>query len=428
MTSRRSGICLRSLVPVSVEAAVDQTPLRWGSYGSRSVRPMTDYSDPVASLAELREMILGSREETELGRRVPHAVGEELAVRGFGRLVLPRSAPGHELDPATYMTVLEELATAEASVALVVWNNCLPALVSRHLDDAVRAEIFADPKGMYANSTRPVGRALETSTGLTVSGRWSLVTGCQLAGWFALMCVAWDPAADRPVKIEGRPRMIMAMIPVEKVDIVDTWRAAGVRGSGSHDVVVNQVEVPAERVVDFAAPNQLADLPIGRVPWMSLLAAGHGAISLGIARSASEAFVELIAGKVAVDTAASVADHPALQVEFLDANERVEAARSRLRQSVDRIWSHVLDHSTPPLEAIADIYGGARHAAAATKALTEVTLRWGGTSALYTDCPIERAWRDVHAIDQHVIVSPLTAEQAGRVRLGLAPSLPTFAW
>jgi len=373
-------------------------------------------------------MILDSREETELGRRVPRALGEELAVRGFGRLMVPRSAPGHELDPATYMTVLEELAAAEASVALVVWNNCLPALVSRHLDDAVRADMFADPKGMYANSTRPVGRALKTSSGFSVSGRWSLVTGCQLAGWFALMCMVWDPVADGAVKIDGRPKMIMAMIPDAQVDIVDTWRAVGVRGSGSHDIVVNRVEVPAARVVDFATPNQLADLPIGRVPWMSLLAAGHGAISLGIARSASEAFVELIAGKVTVDTGASAADHPALQVEFLDANERVEAARCRLRESVDRVWNHVLDHRMPPLEAIADVYGGARHAAAATKALTEVTLRWGGTSALYTDCAIERAWRDVHAIDQHVIVSPLTAEQAGRVRLGLAPNLPSFAW
>lgn len=390
---------------------------------------MTTYPDPVASVAELRTMIVDSRQETEQGRRVPATIAGELAARGFGRLVLPTAAPGHELDPATYMTVLEELASAEASVALVVWNNCLPALVSRHLDASVRAEIFADPVGMFANSTRPVGRAVENGNGtFTVSGRWTLVTGCQLAGWFALMGMVWDPATDGPVKIGGRPRMVMTMIPRHDVEIIDTWQAAGVRGSGSHDLVVDTVEVPTERVVDFSAPNQMRDAPIGRMPWMTLLAAGHGAISLGIARSASAAFVDLMSGKVSVDTAASAVDHPALQVEFLDADERVQAARSRLRETVERVWTEVLDDRAPAVEAIADVYSGARHASAATKALTEVTLRWGGTSALYTDRPIERAWRDIHAIDQHVIVSPLTAEQAGRVRLGLPPRLPSFSW
>ncbi|MDG2114692.1 MAG: hypothetical protein P8N02_19045 [Actinomycetota bacterium] len=389
---------------------------------------MTVYPDPIESVAELKPTILAARHETEELRETPPSIGAELAQRGFGRLCLPADAPGHELDAGTYMTVFESLAACEASVALVVFNNCLPALVSRHLDSAVRAEIFANPHGMYANSTRPSGRAVRSADGYTLTGRWSLVTGCRLAEWFAFMTMEWDPATDSPVKAGRSPRLLMAMVPAAEVEILDTWRAAGVRGSGSHDAVVADVDVPTERVVDFASPNQMADLAIGRVPWMSMLAAAHGSISLGIAAAATAEFVQLVAGKKALDTGATVAEHPALQVEFLDVDNGVQAARARLRSCMERVWGHAATGTEAPVEAIADVFGAARFAANTSKALTEVALRWGGTSALYTDRVIERAWRDVQAINQHVITGPVMAEQAGRVRLGLEPRIPAFTW
>lgn len=389
---------------------------------------MVAYPDPIQSVAEMRPAILSARHETEELRETPPSIGAELARRGFGRLCLPADSPGHELDVDDYMTVMESLAACEASVALVVFNNCLPALVARHLSDDVRAEIFANPHGMYANSTRPSGRAVRSGDGYTITGRWSLVTGCGLAEWFAIMAMEWDPVSDSPVKSGRSPRLLMSMVPAAEVEIVDTWRAAGVRGSGSHDVTIADVEVPAERVIDFGSPNQLADLPIGRVPWMSMLAAAHGSISLGIAASATAEFIELVAGKKALDTGATVADHPALQVDFLDVDDAVKAARARLRSSMGRVWSHAVAGTEAPVEEIADVFGAARFAANSSKALTEVALRWGGTSALYTDRVIERAWRDVHAINQHVITGPVMAEQAGRVRLGLEPRIPSFTW
>jgi len=116
--------------------------------------------------------VLSARREGEQLRQLPPTIATELGARGFGRLCLPRDTPGHELDPDSLMTVMEQLAQWDASVALVIFNNCLPALVSRHLDATVRAQIFADPHGLYANSTRPSGRAIPTASGYLVSGRW----------------------------------------------------------------------------------------------------------------------------------------------------------------------------------------------------------------------------------------------------------------
>ena len=49
--------------------------------------------------------------------------------------------------------------------------------------------IFGDRRRLFATSTRPSGRAVVTEDGFRVSGRWSLVSGCELADWIPVMCV-----------------------------------------------------------------------------------------------------------------------------------------------------------------------------------------------------------------------------------------------
>lgn len=381
---------------------------------------MSTFLDALTSLPELSAAIVDARTETEALRRVPHSIGTALAETGYGRLLLPTDLGGHELEPDSWLGVMEELGAADASVGLVVWNNCLPALVSRHLGNAARQEIFANPLGLYANSSRPSGRATPTDGGHTITGRWSLVTGCDLAEWFFLMCF------DEGKNHGGA--MIMAAVPAAAVEIIDTWHAVGVRGSGSHDVVVTGVEIPRAHMVDFMSPNLMTDRPIGRMPWTSLMAAGNAAISLGLAREASAAFVRIMSDKTAVDTGAAAIAHPGMQLEFIEADEAVHAARVRLLQCIDAVWQRARDAQPIELSLIADVYASARYAGTVSKRLTEVVYERGGTSSVYTGSIIEAAWRDVHAVNQHVIVSPMMAEQAARVRLGLEPTVPLFSW
>lgn len=385
-----------------------------------------NHPDVLRSIDDLRPAIVDARIETESGRRVPPHLGAELADRGLGRLLLGEEFAGHDLDAITYMTVMEELGAAEGSVALVVWNSCVLPLVSRHLDQATRSEIFANPNAMYANSTRPTGRAVAITDGYQVSGRWSLVTGCQLAEWFALMCLVWDPTTDAPVKDGRSIKLVMAVVPADDVEIIDTWDAGGMRGSGSHDVAITDLSLPAAHVVDFASPNLMLDAPLGRVKWMSLLAAGFGAVALGIARGASQAFVELMAGKVSPDTGATASENPAMLVEYLRAEERVRAARALLNEGAAEIWSHAVAGTDASDQAVSEMFGAAYNAGHSAKDLTATLVDLGGTAALYSTSPIERAWRDMTAAAQHVLLGPVVAEQAGRIRMGLEPKVPLF--
>ena len=385
------------------------------------------YPNPLAAAKDLRAEILAIRTETETGRRIPAGLAAKLGAAGFGRLLLPTGQPGHELDPATWFDVLEDLAGAEAAVAWVVWNSALPCVVGRRLAEDARAEVFADPTGMYANSSRPSGRAVRADGGFVLSGRWSLVSGCEIAAWLPLMALVWDPHAERPEKSSAGPAMRFCFVPADQIEIIDTWYTGGLRGSGSHDVTATDLFVADRFAVDPASQNQMRDRPTGRMPWAALLAAGHASIGLGIAHAVDQSFRAGVGSAASVDTGlADRRTHQGLQSSYADTIEATHAARSHLRLVTSRLWDAAVNEQAITSLNIAELFAAARHAAQAAKVATLALFDLAGTAALYESSPIERAVRDIQAVNQHIIVSTMVAEQVGRVRLGLEPTVPFF--
>src|SRR5690606_13026047 len=123
------------------------------------------------------------------------------------------------------------LAYADASVAWVAWNNALPCFLGRFLSSDARAEVFADPRGLYASSTRPTGRAAVTADGYRVSGRWGIVSGCELAEWILLLCVVEENGAPRMIAPDT-PELRFAFLRRDDCEILDTWITCGLRGTG----------------------------------------------------------------------------------------------------------------------------------------------------------------------------------------------------
>src|SRR5262245_28301469 len=124
----------------------------------------------------LASVLRAGRVETENQRRLAPPVLEALLDARRFRLAVPEKDGGLEAAPLDALRVFEELASHEAAAAWLVWNGTLPALVSRFLAAEVRAEIFASPRSVMANSTRPTGRAQPEGDGFRISGRWALVS------------------------------------------------------------------------------------------------------------------------------------------------------------------------------------------------------------------------------------------------------------
>jgi alkylation response protein AidB-like acyl-CoA dehydrogenase len=381
-------------------------------------------SDPLRAAQALRATIRATRQETEAARRLAPPVIEGLIEAGLCRLAIPANLGGCEAEPVLALQVYEELAWADASVAWIAWNNQLVCLASRYSSDAVRTELFSDTRRLFANSTRPSGRAVATDGGFRVSGRWSLVSGCELADWIPVMCVITEGGAPRRTT-RGGPEMRMAYLPQGSYTILDTWYVGGLRGTGSHDIEVEGVFVPAERTFSFLDPSQL-DRPLARMPLFATMCAGCAALCLGIAQAATDTLLELGAAKVPVDPLPGLRERAAVQVMVASAAAQLDAARLLLHTTLGELWA-ACSHGIPVKEAQrARVWESAHHAAQTAKAVVRAMYEAAGASALYVDCPLERAHRDVHAVTQHIILAPRWLEDAGRVRLGLTPSNPLF--
>lgn len=367
---------------------------------------------------ELRPRILAQREEIEAGRRVPDDLAQHLAGAGFFRASLPAAYSGLDLAPSETMVVYEELARADASVAWCVWNANVNWTTACLATEAARA-VFEDPVAMLANSTQPSGQAVIVEGGYRVSGRWSFVSGCQLSTWMILACVVHDDGAPRRTP-SGAPEIRLMLLPSADCEIVDTWTAGGLRGSGSHDVVVHERFVPTIFASSLSDPMVLSE-PRYRCPLVARVTSGFAMMALGIARGAIESLVELAAQKRSEGARDTLRQDRGAQAQIAQADALVRSARLYLFDTVGQVWDDVLAGRAPSIEARAQVRLAAWHAVTSAVRAVDLVYLTGGSTSLYASCPIERAFRDVHAFTQHHAVHPRGLEPIGQVLYGLEP-------
>jgi len=372
---------------------------------------------------ELLPLITRHRSDTESARRIAAPVVEALRKARLGRLAIPRDLHGLEVPTPAALHVYEMLAGAEASVGWIVWNNTLPCFWGRFLTPPARAEIFGTPDWLYASSTRPSGKAVVEGDGYRVTGRWSLVSGCELSEWMALRCM---------VEENGQPRLLQPGVPEARlvflrradVEILDTWHTGGLRGTGSHDVVVKEKFVSRAHTCSPMDGSSL-DGAIGRVPIVCNMAAGYGAQLLGVGRAAVEALIELTRNKPAVDPGPGLGERPAVLAAIASTQAQLDAAREFLHARVAQLWTEA-EAGQRKVESIAAVFAAAHHAMAQGRAAVTAMYALAGASALYTSSPLERAHRDMHAMAAHVIAQPMWLEDTGRVALGLKSVNPLY--
>src|SRR3984893_17253986 len=368
-----------------------------------------------------RPRIFAEADRIEASRRLPEDLARELAHAGFFRIFLPKAYGGLDLTPMEAMEVFEELARADASVAWCVWNGNTHWTAAQLSPEAART-IHNDPDVITANSTRTAGQAQVVPGGYRVNGRWSLVSGCELGTWMVLLCVVHQDGKPRMTQT-GTPETRFMLLPAEACEIIDTWTAGGLRGTGSHDVVVRDVFVPSSYGSGFTDPHVLPE-PRYRLPPFSRVIPGLGAMALGIARTAIETFGEIAGAKTPQRTTQMLRENHGAQVRVSQAEALVRSARLFLFDSLDRLWSTVVATGEAPMEGRAHVRLAASHAVSSAVQAIDLLYLGAGGSSIYTSCPLERAFRDVHTITQHIGVHPRVMETTGRVLFGLEPDTP----
>ena len=356
--------------------------------------------------------------DTESQRRLPADLAAELAQAGAFRMLVPKSLGGAETDVATLFASLEQLGRADAATGWCVMIGGTTALISAWLPMDHAREIWADPNVITGGVFAPMGRAAADGDDYRVSGRWSWGSGSANCSWLLGGAVIMDGAEMRRLP-SGAPDHRMMVMRRSDVELIDTWDALGMRGTGSGDLAAKDVRVPQGRSVSFITDTPREDGPLYRFAPFGLLALGIAAVASGNALGALDDLKALATAKKAQGSSRSLAERGVVQADFAAAQADLDAARALVNAEIAAAWDRVVAGDSLDLNA------RARLRLAATR-LTQVAARVaakmhelaGGTS-VYASHPLNRRFRDAHVATQHVMVAPPTLELAGRVLLGL---------
>ena len=208
-------------------------------------------SDVVAAAQALAPQIRAARKEIEMERCLPASLVQEMTRAGLFQMHLPRSIGGLECDPLTAFRATEALASADGSVGWCASISSAISFLVARLPKQMGKKLFGDPPdARLAGSLRPEGRSREVEGGYRVSGRWDFASGINHANWMYCSCVMEDENGPCHTP-DGLPLVRAFMIPREAVSLVDTWQVAGMRGTGSKTLVLNDVFVPDYRMFGF---------------------------------------------------------------------------------------------------------------------------------------------------------------------------------
>ncbi len=384
----------------------------------------TPTSDIVAAARKLTSHIVASRADAERLRHIPAGLAEKLAAAGLYQMYLPRSLGGAELPPATVFEVVEEVSKADGSVGWCVMNANAPALFTGWLSPtAARRMVGAPPDLRAAGSLRPQGRAWPVDGGYRVKGQWNFASGLHNANWLYCTSVVMD--GDKPRLTTSATPVARAMwIPATAATFLDTWSVMGMRGSGSHDFVIDDVFVP-----DLNAAS-LTDPPFEQGPLYRprglpvLLFSMFAANALGMARGAIDVLVDIASREATTHSTVLLRDRPLVQEQLAHAEAIVNGARCYVVDSLRSFWAIQHANDVDPAKELAQARLAILHAIHEFVRAVDLVFHTAGTTAIFTVNPLERHFRDIHVATQHNAAFPTHYESAGKVLLGLRPTEP----
>ncbi len=219
----------------------------------------------------------------------------------------------------------------------------------------------------------------------------------------------------------GLPVVRVLLVPKEAVTVIDTWSVVGMRGTGSHDFVIDDVFVPEERSF-----SPLDDVPeSGTLYHPRLMMVGASAATsgtaLGLARGAIDTFCDMASDTASTMSTTPLRDRALVQTRIAEAEAIVNAARAYIMSAVGGAWEAVEQGVADPSRDIAQARLAMTHGMHEAVRATNLVFHAAGTNAVYQKHPLERYFRDVHVAVQHAVGRPEIIEDAGKSLLGLRP-------
>ena len=361
-------------------------------------------------------------DEAERLRRLPPETISDFKASGLATLLLPARFGGRQAPFSQLLEPVRRMAHGCASSAWTLGFYTLHNWMLSLFDIEAQEEVFASGPVLAPAPLAPTGRAVVVDGGVRLTGRWSWATGIMDADWVIVGAIVEGGA--------GGIYPALVALPADQAEVADVWHTAGMRGTGSHDVIVTDVFVPLRRVVSVVdiyggtAPGSVAhDAATYRWPMVPALALTAAMPVLGAAEKVVELYRQRVQERVLAYSGVAQKDQPAAQIRLGDARVRLRALSALVEDTAAGIERIVAAGDRVPRAVRADARAAAAHTVHESRAIIADLLEASGASAQFLSNPLQRAKRDVDIAAGHVVFDyDLSRELSGALSIGAAIS------
>jgi 3-hydroxy-9,10-secoandrosta-1,3,5(10)-triene-9,17-dione monooxygenase len=382
---------------------------------------------PKAYLERVRALLpilRGRAASAEKLRRLPDETFVDFQEAGLFRALQPKRYGGYELDPGTFYQAVMEVGAVCGSSAWILGvigvHNWHLAILPPQAQEDVWGE---NTSVQLSTSLAPTGTVERVEGGYRLRGRWSFSSGCDFCQWAVLGGIV------PPVEQGQPPDARVFLVPRRDYVIDDNWHVMGLCATGSKDIVVDDALVPEYRTHSYQDAFHLKhpgtainDAPLYRLPFGLVFANGITAPAIGAALGALDAFREQSLRRINLRDQTRVAEDPFTQYRLAEAAAAISAARDRVLGNFAEMMRLARAGEEIPLTARARCKWDAGKAIDWSVKAVDWLFEASGGRGIFLDNPIQRAWRDVHAMRAHAGNNPERAAFVfSRSEFGLPP-------
>ena len=355
-------------------------------------------------------------------RRLPDETIADFQQAGFFRMLQPKRWGGYELDPGSFFDVQMEVARGCPSSAWVLGVVAVHSWQLALFAEQAQKEVWGDDTStLISSSYAPTGKIERAEGGFKISGRWSFSSGCDHCQWVFLGGFA-------PTEPDAKaPDMRTFLLPRSDYRIEDTWHVLGLQGTGSKDIVVDEVFVPEHRTHKLihgffckSPGNELNTAPLYKLPFGQVFVRSVSTTAIGCVQGALDAFREVASKRIAASDGSKVAVEPTVQEVCAQAEAVIDELRLVLHRGFEEMMANVRAGESIPIERRVKFrYESSIVVQKAMQAIDQLFTQSGGR-AIFLDSRISRYFLDIHAARAHYANNPTKpGRNFGAVQLGM---------
>jgi 3-hydroxy-9,10-secoandrosta-1,3,5(10)-triene-9,17-dione monooxygenase len=337
----------------------------------------------------------------ERERRLPAQTIADLQKAGLFRVLQPKRWGGYEVDILTYFECQMALGEADLSVAWVYGVVGVHPWLLALYDDRAAADVWgADDSTLICSSLMPVGTALPADGGFRLSGHWKYASGCEHTQWAFLGAVPPGGALEE--------RRIF-LVPRSDFEIVDVWRVAGLKGTGSHDIVVKDAFVPAHRAVTFSdnfrgwGPGLATNTgPLYRLPFGQVFFRGVSTGAIGALQGMLNAYLDYGKKRISRLSGTPTSEDPLIQQTCAETACALDEMKTILHRNFRNLETYAARGEMPPLKLRMEYKFHNAWVAERCTLLAARLFKATGTVGIFEDQPYGRVLADINTARQHI--------------------------